>query len=124
MHWTTSTLPFTAKAGVKIVSSYGASSVLAQQIEQGGPVDIFVSADTDWMDYAVQKKTIKENLLANSLVLIAPKISLIDKVTIEPGFDLAKLASERQDRDRRRERWTGRQIRQVGAREARCVERR
>jgi molybdate transport system substrate-binding protein len=89
---------FTAKTGVKIVSSYAASSVLAQQIEQGGPVDIFASADTDWMDYAVQKKTIEEttrvNLLGNSLVLIAPKTSLIDKVTIEPGFDLAKLAGD------------------------------
>ena len=51
---------FTAKTGVKIVSSYAASSVLAKQIEQDGPVDIFASADTDWMDYAVQKKTVKE----------------------------------------------------------------
>lgn len=89
---------FTAKTGVKIVSSYAASSVLAQQIEQDGPVDIFASADTDWMDYAVQKKTVKEttrvNLLSNSLVLIAPKTSLIDEVTIEPGFDLAKLAGD------------------------------
>jgi molybdate transport system substrate-binding protein len=87
---------FTAKTGVKIVSSYAASSVLAHQIEQDGLVDIFASADTDWMDYAVQKKTVKEttrvNLLSNSLVLIAPKTSLIDEVTIEPGFDLAKLA--------------------------------
>ena len=43
------------------------------------------------------KKTVKEttrvNLLSNS-VLIAPKTSLIDKVTIEPGFDLAKLAGD------------------------------
>ena len=89
---------YTAKTGVKIVASYAASSALAKQIEQGAPADIFVSADTDWMDYAIGKKNINEptrvNLLGNSLVLIAPKDSKIDKVTIGPGFDLAKLAGD------------------------------
>ncbi len=89
---------FTAKTGVKVSASYAASSTLAKQIEQGAPADIFVSADTDWMDYAVGKKTINEptrtNLLGNSIVLIAPKDSKIDNVTIRPGFDLAKLAGD------------------------------
>jgi molybdate transport system substrate-binding protein len=87
---------FTAKTGVKIVASYAASSALAKQIEQGAPADIFVSADTDWMDYATARKTINEptrvNLLGNSIVLIAPKDSKIDNVAIGPGFDLANLA--------------------------------
>jgi molybdate transport system substrate-binding protein len=87
---------YTAKTGVKVVASYAASPALAKQIEQGAPADIFVSADIDWMDYAIGKKTINEptrvNLLGNSLVLIAPKDSGIDKVAIGPGFDLAKLA--------------------------------
>ena len=90
---------FTARTGVKVVASYAASPALAKQIEQGAPADIFVSADTDWMDYAIGKKTIKEptrvNLLGNSLVLVAPKDSGIDKVAIGPGFDLAKLAGDR-----------------------------
>jgi molybdate transport system substrate-binding protein len=89
---------YTAKTGVKISASYAASSALAKQIEQGAPADIFVSADTDWMDYAINKKTINEptrvNLLGNSIVLIAPKDSKIDSVTIGPGFDLAKLAGD------------------------------
>jgi molybdate transport system substrate-binding protein len=89
---------YTAKTGVKIVTSYAASSALAKQIEQGAPADIFVSADTDWMDYLVGKKAINEptrtNLLGNSIVLIAPKDSKIDKVTIGQGFDLAKLAGD------------------------------
>jgi molybdate transport system substrate-binding protein len=87
---------YAAKTGVKVVASYAASSVLAKQIEQGAPADIFVSADTDWMDYATAKKTINEptriNLLGNSIVLIAPKDSSVNNVTIGPGFDLAKLA--------------------------------
>ena len=89
---------FTAKTGVKIAASYAASSTLAKQIEQGAPADIFVSADTDWMDYAIGKKNINEptriNLLGNSIVLIAPKDSKVDNVAIGPGFDLAKLAGD------------------------------
>ena len=89
---------FTAKTGVKVAASYAASSTLAKQIEQGAPADIFLSADTDWMDYATARKDINEptriNLLGNSIVLIAPKDSRIDNVTIGPGFDLAKLAGD------------------------------
>ena len=89
---------YTAKTGVRFTVSYAASSVLARQIEQGAPADVFVSADTDWMDYAASKKTINEptrvNLLGNSIVLIAPKDSRIDNVTIAPGLDLAKLAGD------------------------------
>src|SRR5688572_15515870 len=63
---------YAAKTGVKIVASYAASSALAKQIEQEAPADIFASADTDWMDYAIAKKTISEptriNLLGNSIV--------------------------------------------------------
>jgi molybdate transport system substrate-binding protein len=89
---------FTAKTGIKVSASYAASSTLAKQIEQGAPADVFVSADTDWMDYAVAKKNINEasrvNLLGNSIVLIAPKDSKADNVAIGPGFDLAKLAGD------------------------------
>src|SRR5580704_3226916 len=87
---------YSAKTGVKVVASYAASSVLAKQIDQGAPADIFLSADTDWMDYAAKQKTIntetRTNLLGNSIVLIAPKDSSIGNVTIGQGFDLAKLA--------------------------------
>ncbi|HLX17562.1 MAG TPA: molybdate ABC transporter substrate-binding protein [Bradyrhizobium sp.] len=89
---------YVAKTGVKVTASYAASSVLAKQIEQGAPADIFISADIDWMDYAAARKAINEstraNLLGNSLVLIAPKDSKIDRVTIGRGFDLAKLAGQ------------------------------
>jgi molybdate transport system substrate-binding protein len=89
---------YAAKTGVKVVASYAASPALAKQIDQGAPADIFASADIDWMDYAIGKKTINEptrvNLLGNGLVLIAPMDSGIDKVAIGPGFDLAKLAGD------------------------------
>ena len=89
---------YTKKTGIKVVASYAASSALMKQIEQGAPADVFVSADLDWMDYGSQKKIIKDdtrvNLLGNKIVLIAPKDSKIDDVTIGPGFDLAKLAGD------------------------------
>jgi molybdate transport system substrate-binding protein len=72
--------------------------VLAKQIEQTAPADVFASADLEWMDYVEQKKLIKGgtrvNLLGNKLVLIAPKDSKIGDVTIGQGFDLAKLAGD------------------------------
>lgn len=89
---------YTAKTGVKVTPSYAASSALARQIERGAPADIFASADLEWMDYAVAKKTINEatrmNLLGNRLVLIAPKDSAIANVAIGRGLDLAKLAGD------------------------------
>jgi molybdate transport system substrate-binding protein len=72
--------------------SYGASSALAKQIEQGAPADLFISADLDWMDYLDQRKLIRSgtrfNLLGNRMALVAPKDSTIE-LTIAPGFDLA-----------------------------------
>jgi molybdate transport system substrate-binding protein len=89
---------YSAKTGVKITASYAASSALAKQIEQGAPADVFVSADTDWMDYAIGKKNInptsRTDLLGNSIVLIAAKDSKLDNITIGQGFDLAKLAGD------------------------------
>jgi len=85
---------FTRQSGIKVVVSYGASSALAKQIEQGAPADVFASADLQWMDYCARKKATRVNLLGNKLVLIAAKDAKIDHVTIGPGFDLAKLAGD------------------------------
>jgi len=89
---------FTTRTGIKVVTSYNASSALMKQIEGGAAADAFVSADLKWMDYGVEKKVIngstRINLLGNVLVLIAGKDSKIDQVDIEPGFDLAKLAGD------------------------------
>jgi len=74
------------------------SSALASRIEQGAPADVFVSADTDWMDYAQARKKPsmsrrgRINLSANSIVLIARRIP-VSICHIGPGLDLAKLAA-------------------------------
>jgi len=50
------------------------------------------------MDYGSERKLVNNatrvNLLSNRLVLIAPKDSKLDNVTIGPRFDLAKLAGD------------------------------
>src|SRR5215469_7466874 len=85
---------FTKQSGIKVVVSYGASSALARRIDQGAPMDVFASANLQWMDYCARKKATRVNLLGNKLVLIAANDARIDHVTIEPGFDLAKLAGD------------------------------
>ena len=56
---------------------FGASSMLAKQVEAGAPADLFFSADEKWMSYLVDKNRIAANqpmsLLSNQLVVIAPK---------------------------------------------------
>jgi molybdate transport system substrate-binding protein len=83
---------WTAKVGTSPPIVYGSSAVLAKQIEQGAPADIFISADTNWMDYLEKLKLVRpgtrHNFLGNALVLIAPAGYHPD-FKIEPGFDLA-----------------------------------
>lgn len=78
---------------VKIQTSFAASSTLAKQIENGAPADVFISADTKWMNYLQDNKLIKPNsrkeLLGNKLVLIAPKGRGFN-VKFDPSFDIAK----------------------------------
>jgi molybdate transport system substrate-binding protein len=89
---------FTKATGIKVTTSYAASSALAKQIEQSAPADVFISADLQWMDYLAERKLIKPdtriNLLGNKLVLIAPADSKLANVAIGDGFDIAKLAGD------------------------------
>ncbi|WEK47470.1 MAG: molybdate ABC transporter substrate-binding protein [Candidatus Andeanibacterium colombiense] len=66
-----------AKQGhAKPVLVYAASSALARQAESGADGDLFISADEDWMDTldkaGLVKTDTREDLLGNTLVLIAP----------------------------------------------------
>jgi molybdate transport system substrate-binding protein len=77
---------------VTVKSSFDSSSVLARQIEAGAPADVFLSADTKWMDYLQSRNLIqaasRKNLLGNRLVLVAPAQSRI-QLKIAPHFPLA-----------------------------------
>ncbi len=90
---------FTAKTGVAAKVSYGGSSAIARQIEQGAPADVFVSADPDWMDYLARRGLIvtasRSDLLTNHLALIAPADS---KVTLRIGRNMPLAAALGADR--------------------------
>lgn len=65
---------FEKNKNIKIDVNYGASGTLQKQIEEGAPVDIFISAGISQMDALDKKdlllKSTTEDLLLNSLVLI------------------------------------------------------
>jgi molybdate transport system substrate-binding protein len=74
--------------------SFGSSSTLARQIEQGAPANLFASADQRWMDYLADKKLIvpetRKDLLGNDLVLVVPA-DKPQRVNIGPNFDVVGM---------------------------------
>ena len=85
------------QTGTTVTISYAGSSRLAQQILQGAPADVYISANTGWMD-AVQKAGLiaeggRRDILGNTLVLIAHGAKA-PPVAIGPGFDLAGLLGD------------------------------
>lgn len=66
---------------IKITCSFASSGTLQTQIEEGAPMDLFMSAGKKQMDALAEKSLIVESsridLLNNSLVLIAPKGSTL-----------------------------------------------
>jgi molybdate transport system substrate-binding protein len=83
---------FTKETSIPVKFSFAASSVLARQIENGAPADIFFPADLEWMDYLQSRKLIRvptrHDVLGNRLVLVAPADSKLE-LKIAPRFPLA-----------------------------------
>lgn len=80
------------KTGADIRVSFGATSTLAKQIENGAPADIFLSADNKWMDRLQKAGLIKDEtrvpVVANSLSLVKPKGSDFPMIKIEKSMKL------------------------------------
>jgi molybdate transport system substrate-binding protein len=89
---------FSKSTGIMVMPRFGASSVIAHELERTSGPAVFISADPQWMDDAEAHSRMdhatRVDLLANRLVLIAPKSSSIDRVVISKGFDLASLAGD------------------------------
>ena len=67
---------FERATGIKADLSLAGSSLLARQLQYGAPADVFISANSAWMDWAEETELIlpqsRVDLLSNRLVLIAP----------------------------------------------------
>jgi len=80
-----------AQGHPKPVLSFAASSTLAQQIENGAPAGVFISADEKWMDELAHRgalaKGTRHDLLGNSLVLVEARARL-HPVELKRGVSL------------------------------------
>ena len=90
---------YTKETGQAVKFSFGSSATIARQIEGGARVDVFFSADVEWMDYLEARNLIdrksRRNVVSNRLALIAPADSKVD-LKIGPGFPIgAALGSGR-----------------------------
>ncbi len=87
--------------GATIRISYASSGILARQIQQGAPADLFISADRRWIDFLVARGRLrvegleKAVLLTNQLVVIAAR-SVARMTTLQPESAIAaRLDTER-----------------------------
>lgn len=82
----------------ELTVNYGGSGKLAQQLQQGAPVDVFLSADQAWMDKLDEAQLIlpesRINFAKNDLVLIAKKDSpfTIDSIKDLTDAQIDKIA--------------------------------
>ena len=87
---------FEKSTGDKVLFNFGASNMLARQIEEGAPADLFLSADEARMDGLQKKGLLREgsrvSLLSNSLVVIVPSDS---GITFSSFKDIAGPAIHR-----------------------------
>jgi len=79
---------------VKVQLNFGATSTLARQIEDGAPVDLFLSASQQWAEALKKKDLIDQEipLVGNKLVVIIPADS--DRV-IKSAEDLVQEDQKR-----------------------------
>lgn len=87
---------FTETTGNEVVISYAGSNALAKQIIDGAPADIYISANTAWMDEVEGAGMIAEDarrdILGNTLVLIAHDD--IAPIEIGPETDLKSMIGD------------------------------
>lgn len=72
---------------IKLTFNVAGSGTLAQQIKQGAPIDLFISANQKWMDTLEDEEIInrstREDVTGNNLVLIAHKDSSLSYQSFE-----------------------------------------
>lgn len=84
---------YTKQGGEQLRFNFGASSLLARQIEAGAPADLFFSADAEKMDKLEKEGMVmpetRKVLLSNRMVIVVARDS---KIAISSPNDLAKVS--------------------------------
>ena len=88
---------FERATGIKADLSLAGSSLLARQLQYGAPADVFISANSAWMDWAEVKELIvpqsRVDLLSNRLVLIAP-VDAVETLDLSDKAGLLAVLSD------------------------------
>ncbi len=83
-------------SGDEVVFHFGGSSLLARQIEQGAPADLFLSADEARMDALAKRGLIvtatRVSVLSNALVVVVPRDGGRTIVRPEQLLDVGSIA--------------------------------
>ncbi|MDR9829071.1 molybdate ABC transporter substrate-binding protein [Vibrio sp. FNV 38] len=86
---------FEHQTGTQVKRSYASSSVLARQIAQGAPADIFISANQRWMEYLIEIEAVDQNsvkpLVRNQLVAVMPGNLESKPVVLDDATTILKL---------------------------------
>ncbi len=84
-----------ARGGRRVELAFAGSATLARQIEAGAPVDVFISADAQWMDHLQAQGRLRAgsrfDLAGNTLVLVAPATEAVPLDPAAPGAIAARL---------------------------------
>ena len=91
---------YKADSGGDVTPLYGMTPMLAKQVENLAPADIFLSADADWMNYLQEHGLIRNdtrvNLLTADLVLAArsDNAAAPTNASVGPNFPLLKVIGD------------------------------
>ncbi|HLS07768.1 molybdate ABC transporter substrate-binding protein [Lentibacillus sp.] len=83
---------------ITLTLNYGASGKLSQQIQQGAPVDVFLSADQKWMDRLAQDDMLltdtRTDFIGNRLVLVSSRNKSLSASELRdlPDMEIGQIA--------------------------------
>ncbi|HEX9984858.1 MAG TPA: molybdate ABC transporter substrate-binding protein [Thermoanaerobaculia bacterium] len=85
------------QTGDRVVFNFGGSSILARQIEQGAPADLFLSADEEKMNVLQRRGLIvtptRVSILSNTLVVVGERIRNVRELANVRRIALAEPSS-------------------------------
>jgi molybdate transport system substrate-binding protein len=91
---------YEAGGGARVNIAYGPSPILAKNVADGAPADVFFSADTLWMDYLAERRLIRDetraDIVRNEVVLVqgengSDRNDRDLAVTVDSSFPIADL---------------------------------